>query len=99
MLGPSKKHKDLYLGLNLHWCDLSERVSLAQLVLDLREKNGGELTYDDVKSLVKMYQKRKQPILRSYYYNRVSKRVFEIDEKMFLTAAAIPSEEIVNNMR
>jgi hypothetical protein len=94
-LGPSKNHKGLFLGLNIHWMPLSERISVSQFFLDLLEKRNGKLTYDDVKPFIKKYQKRKQPILRSYYYNRVSNRVYKMDKEQYLTAAALPSEKWV----
>jgi hypothetical protein len=99
MLGPSRKHNGLYLGLNLHWMPMSERVSVAQFFLDLLEKRGGKLVYDDVKPFVKKYQNRKQPILRSYYYNRVSNKVYEMIDEQYLVAAAMPSEQIVKGIK
>ena len=96
MLGPSKKYKDLYLGLNIHWMKRNERVSVASFFLELREKRKGKLVYNDIKPFLKLY--KGSPILRSYYYNRVSNKVYEMSEDMYLSAAAVPTEEIVNDL-
>jgi hypothetical protein len=91
MLGPSRKHKNLYLGLNIHWLPLNERVSIASFFLELLEKRKGKLTYDDVKPFIKMFKGK--PVLRSYIYERVSNKVYEMDPDMYLSAAAVPTEK------
>ena len=98
-LGPSKKYKGLYLGLNVHWVNMDERIALASYFLELKKKRKGKLVYDDVKPFVKKYQKSKKPILRSYIYTRVSKKVYVLDDDMYLSAAAIPSEEIIKGIK
>jgi hypothetical protein len=98
-LGPSKKYKDLYLGLNLHWVPIKERVSLASYFLELKKKRNGKLVYDDVKPFVRKYQKSGKPILRSYIYKRVSPKVYIMDDENYLTAAALPSEKIIKGIK
>jgi hypothetical protein len=91
MLGPSQRTKGLYLGLNIHWLPMNDRVSLASFFVELLEKRGGELTYDDIKPFVKKF--KGHPVLRSYYYNRISKKVYEMIPEQYLTASALPSEK------
>ena len=97
MLGPSRKYKDLYLGLNIHWIkNPQERTAIASYFLELKNKRNGTLVYDDVKPWIKKY--KDSPVLRSYYYNRVSKRVYQMEDEQYLVAAAIPSEKIVGGI-
>ena len=96
MLGPSRKKKNLFLGLNIHWLPMSQRVALASFFLELRKKRNDKLTYDDIKPFLKKFEGH--PVLRSYYYSRVSKKVYEMIDDQYLSAAAVPSEHIVRNM-
>ena len=91
MLGPSKKTKGLYLGLNLHWLPMSDRVSIASFFAELLDKRGGELVYDDIKPFVKKF--KGHPVLRSYFYNRVSKQMYPMNTEQYLVAAGVPSEK------
>jgi hypothetical protein len=91
-LGPSRRYKGIYLGINIHWLPMSQRVLLASLILELREKRGGDLVYDDVKPLLKKFEG--SPILRSYIYTRVSNTVVDVPEEMFLKFAALSFEDI-----
>jgi hypothetical protein len=92
MLGPSRTTKNLYLGLNLHWLPMNQRVGAATFFAELIKKKG-EVTYDDVKPFLKKFQG--SPILRSYYYTRVSKTVYEMDVEQYQVAAGLPSEQII----
>jgi hypothetical protein len=96
MLGPSRKKKNLYLGLNLHHMPLNQRVGAATFFMELLEKRNGQLTYDDVKPFLKKFQG--SPILRSYYYSRVSKQVYEMSTEQYQVAAGMPSEQIIKGM-
>jgi hypothetical protein len=91
ILGPSQKTKGLYLGLNIHWMPMNERVALASFFVELLEKRNGELVYEDIKPFVKKF--KGHPVLRSYYYNRVSKKVYEMDAEQYLLAAGLPTEK------
>ncbi len=93
MLGPPKNPKlakTHTFGLNLHWADLKQRVALAHLFLKAREDNSGALTYEMTKAILHKY--KKSPMLRMYIIANISTKVYEIDEEMFITAAALPSE-------
>jgi hypothetical protein len=93
MLGPSKLKKNLYLGLNIHHLPITQRVGAATFFAELVEKRKGKLTYDDVKPFI--YKFNNTPILRSYYYTRVSKDVYEMDTQQYQVAAGLPTEKIV----
>ena len=91
-LGPSRRYKGIYLGINIHWLPMNQRVLLASLILELREKRGGDLEYEDVRPLIKKFDG--SPILRSYIYNRVSNTVIDVPEEMFLKFSALSFEDI-----
>ncbi len=97
MLGPSQKTKGLYLGLNMHWLPRDERVAIASFFVELLEKRGGELVYEDIKPFVRKF--KGHPVLRSYYFNRVSNKVYEMSPEQYLTAAALPTEKMVGGMK
>jgi hypothetical protein len=91
-LGWSKEFpKTHFYGLNLHWVDMNQRVSIASFFIELLNKRNGKLVYDDVKPFLKKF--KKHPILRMYIYKNVSNRVYVMDQDMYLSAAAIPSEK------
>ena len=91
-LGPSRKHpKTHFLGLNLHWMPMQDRVAVASFFLELRKKRGGVLTYDDIKPWISKFEGH--PVLRMYIIKRVSDKVIEIpDDEMYLVAASLPTE-------
>ncbi len=94
MLGPPKNPKlsnTHTYGINLHWLPLKERVGIATFLLELKQRNGGELTYDDVKPFLHKF--KNSPVLRMYIIKNISSKVYEIDTEMFITAAALPSEK------
>jgi hypothetical protein len=91
-LGPSKRYKGIYLGINIHWMTLNQRVLLASLIMELREKRGGELVYKDVKPIIAKFEG--SPILRSYIYKRVSNTVIDIPPDQFMKFSALSFEDI-----
>jgi len=94
MLGPPKNPKlsrTHTFGLNLHWLPIKERVGIATFLLELKKRNNGELSYDDVKPF--LYKFKNSPVLRMYIIKNISSKVYEIDSEMFITAAALPSEK------
>lgn len=97
MLGPSRKTKGNFYGLNMHHLPINDRVNIASFFLELKKKRKGKIQYSDVKPF--MVKFKGHPVLRQYIFNRVSNRVYVIDEEMFLTAAAVPSEDIVKAIR
>ena len=97
MLGPSQRTKNLYIGLNMHWLPVNDRVAIASFFVELLQKRNGELTYDDIKPFLKKF--KGHPVLRSYYYKGVSKKVYEMSPEQYLTAAALPTEKMVGGMK
>jgi hypothetical protein len=90
-LGPSKKTKGLFLGLNLHWIkNVNERVAFASFFTELLKKRNGKLEYSDIKPFLKKYEG--SPVLRSYFYNRVSTKVYIMEIDQYKTASALPTE-------
>jgi hypothetical protein len=60
--------------------------------MEIREKNGGEVEYKDVKPIIKQFEG--SPILRSYIYSRVSNTVIDIPPDQFLKFASLSFEDI-----
>ena len=90
-LGKSKQNKKHILGLNMHWMDEKQRVLLASLVVELKNKNNGVLVYDDIKPLIKRFEN--SPILRRYAIRRISNQIIQMDDEEFLAAASISFPE------
>ena len=87
-LGYSKKYGKKYiLGINLHWFPKSRRVTIAKLILMLKEDHKGKLVYEDVKPLIQLF--KNTPMLRMYIVKRISKKVIKVEDNLFARAAAI----------
>jgi len=89
-LGLSKQNNKHFLGLNLHWLPESQRVLVASLIIEMLDKNPN-LMYDDVKPLIKRFEK--SPILRRYAIRRVSQKVIQMPEDMYMASASISYPE------
>lgn len=89
-LGLSKQNNKHFLGLNLHWMPENQRVLLASLILEMLEKKP-KLVYDDIKPLIKKFEK--SPILRRYAIRRVSAKVIQMPEDMYMASASISFPE------
>jgi len=89
-LGLSRQNKKHFLGLNIHWMPEKQRVLLASLVLEMLEKKP-DLMYEDVKPLIKRFEGT--PILRRYAIRRVSQKVIQMPEDMWLASASISFPE------
>jgi len=85
-LGLSKDNKKHFYGINIHWMPENQRILLASLLTEMLEKKGGELDYNDVKPLLKKFEK--SPILRRYAIRRVSPKVIEMPSDVYLRAAS-----------
>jgi len=85
-LGLARDNKKHFYGINLHHMPKSKRILLASLLTEMLERKGGELDYDDVKPLLKKFEK--SPILRRYAIRRVSQKVIEMPEDVYLRAAS-----------
>ncbi len=99
-LGPPKNPKlaktHMY-GLNCHYLPLKERVGFATYFLELKNRKGGELTYDDVRPFIDRFQgKASGSILRMYIIKNISNKVYKLDGEMMITASALPSEKWFN---
>lgn len=81
------------LGLNIHHLPLKDRVKIASFFVELNELRGGKLQYSDIKPF--MHKFKGHPVLRMYIISRISDKVYEIENEMYLTAAAIPSEKMI----
>jgi len=86
-LGPAKDNKKHFLGLNIHHMPANQRILLASLITEMLEKKNGKLEYDDVKPLLNKF--KNSPILRRYAIRRVSQKVIEMPEEVFLRAASL----------
>ena len=91
-LGPSKKFpKTHFLGINIHWLPMRDRVAIASFFLELRRKRKGKLVYEDIKPFINKF--KGHPALRMYIISHVSNKVIEIpDDEMYLVAAGLPTE-------
>jgi len=91
-LGWSRKFPNThFLGLNLHWLPKEQRVYLAALIVEMLDRKKGKLVYEDVKPLIKKFEK--SPILRMYIYKRVSPDVLSMNEEVYLQAASMSYED------
>jgi hypothetical protein len=87
-LGFSKEHgKKYFYGLNIHWLPKHRRVLVAQLIAEMLKDNKNVLTYNDVKPLLKIFEK--SPILRMYYIPKVSKKILKMPKEVYMRAASI----------
>ena len=86
-LGRSKGNSKRLLGLNLHWMPENQRVLLASLIVEMLDKKGGVLEYNDVKPLIRKFDGK--PILRMYAIHRISQKVIEMPKDVYLRAASI----------
>lgn len=91
MLGNSRDNKKHVYGLNIHWMPEKQRVLLASLVVEMLKKKNGKLEYKDVKPLMKRFEG--SPILRRYAVRRISQKVIQMPEDMYLAAASISYPE------
>jgi len=91
-LGYSKKYgKKYFIGLNLHWFPKSRRVLIASLITELLKDRNGVLTYNDVKPIMKMFEKT--PMIRMYIVKRVSKKILKMEPSVYKRAASIPYDD------
>lgn len=90
-LGNPKDNKKHILGLNIHWMKESQRVLLASLIVEIKDKNGGKVYYEDIKPLIKKFEG--SPILRRYAVRRISQTIIQMPEDQYLAAAAISYPE------
>jgi len=85
-LGLAKDNKKHFYGINIHWMPKNQRILLASLLTEMLDKKGGELDYNDVKPLLKKFEK--SPILRRYAIRGVSPKVIEMPSEVYLRAAS-----------
>lgn len=99
-LGPPKNKKlqktHFYL-LNFHWMPIKDRVAVASFFVELNKKRKGKLTYKDVQPFLSKFKGNQ--VLRMYIIDNVSQKVIEMPDDMFLTAAAVPSEDFIKGTK
>ena len=81
------------LGLNLHWMKMTDRVKVASFFVELVEKRGGQLQYEDVQPFMNKF--KGSPVLRMYIIKNIGPKVIEMPSDQFMMAAAIPSEYFI----
>lgn len=89
-LGLSRNNNKHFLGLNVHWMPESKRVLLASLIIEMLNKKK-DLVYDDIKPLLKQFEGT--PILRRYAIRRVSNKVIQMPQDMYMASASITYPE------
>jgi len=86
-LGLSKNNNKHFLGLNVHWMPENQRVLLGSLIVEMLNKKNGKLDYEDIKPLIRKFEGK--PILRRYAIRRVSPKVIELPQDVYLRACSI----------
>lgn len=84
-----------FIGLNMHWMPMNDRVNLASFFTELNAKRKGKLTYNDVKPFLNKF--KGHPILRMYIIKNVGNKVYVMPSDQFMGAAAVPSEQWAGN--
>ncbi len=79
-----------FIGLNCHWLPMNDRVKISSFFVELSEKRNGKLLYSDVKPFLSKF--KGHPVLRQYIIKNVGPKVIEMPSDVFMTAAAVPSE-------
>ena len=92
-----KHRRTHFYGLNIHHLPMQDRVKIASFFVELNKKRKGQIQYQDVKPFMKMFKGHK--VLRQYIIKRVSNKIYDIDEEMYLSMASLPSEEIIKGLK
>jgi len=97
VLGPPKnpklKNTHVY-GLNLHWLPVKDRVAIASYFIELKDRRGGKLRYEDIKQFI--YKFKGHQVLRMYIIKNISNRVVDMPDDVYLTAVGLDTAMWVN---